>query len=88
MQRVTTALVMVYSDVTNPLLKMKAIGDYTLGVAEVGLASWTAINVAVKVSEGRVYPVLLRNDEQTYRDSRCYCRRIRIGFFLSLPAVL
>lgn len=45
---------------TNPLLKMKAIGDYTLGVAEVGLASWTAINVAVKVSEGRVYPVLLR----------------------------
>ncbi|HFK3472737.1 TPA: DotA/TraY family protein [Klebsiella pneumoniae] len=45
-----------YSDVTNPLLKMKAIGDYTLGVAEVGLASWTAINVAVKVSEGKSLP--------------------------------
>ncbi|WP_259678737.1 DotA/TraY family protein [Enterobacter hormaechei] len=41
-----------YSDVTNPLLKMKAIGDYTMVTAEVGLASWTTINVAMNVADG------------------------------------
>lgn len=42
-----------YSDVTNPLLKMKAVGDYTLGIAETGLAAYTAIKVAVAVSDGK-----------------------------------
>ncbi|HFQ7030029.1 TPA: DotA/TraY family protein [Yersinia enterocolitica] len=41
-----------YSDITNPLLKMKAVGDYTMGTAEIGLASWTAINVAMSVADG------------------------------------
>lgn len=41
-----------YSDVTNPLLKMKAIGDYTMGTAEMGLAAWTALKVALSVADG------------------------------------
>ncbi|PXV70943.1 DotA/TraY family protein [Pantoea sp. PNA 03-3] len=41
-----------YSDVTNPLLKMKAIGDYTMFTAESGLAAWGAVNVAMAVAEG------------------------------------
>lgn len=41
-----------YSDVTNPLLKMKAIGDYTMGSAELGLAAWTTVNVAMNVADG------------------------------------
>lgn len=41
-----------YSDVTNPLLKMKAVGDYTMGSAELGLAAWTTVNVAMSVADG------------------------------------
>ncbi len=41
-----------YSDVTNPLLKMKAIGDYTMFTAESGLAAWGAVNVAMSVADG------------------------------------
>lgn len=41
-----------YSDITNPLLKMKAVGDYTMVAAEGALGIWVAAKAALKASEG------------------------------------
>jgi len=41
-----------YSDVTNPLLKMKAVGDYTMDAADGAIAGWVAAKALLNVSEG------------------------------------
>lgn len=41
-----------YSDVTNPLLKMKAVGDYTMDAADTAIVSWIGINAAKSASGG------------------------------------
>ncbi|EPG3347321.1 DotA/TraY family protein [Proteus mirabilis] len=37
------------TEITNPILKVKEVGDWTMGLAEVGLVTWFGINVGEKV---------------------------------------
>lgn len=41
-----------YSDVTNPLLKMKAVGDYTMDAADAAIVTWIGLNAAKSASGG------------------------------------
>jgi conjugal transfer/type IV secretion protein DotA/TraY len=46
---------------TNPLIKMKNLGDYTLATAEGAVATYTAAKVVVSVANGPNVPALLVN---------------------------
>lgn len=56
-QRLVNALVNVnafagQNGQVNPLIKMKNIGDYTLGIAEAGIAGYTGLKVVTSVTNG------------------------------------
>ncbi|WP_434523820.1 DotA/TraY family protein [Photorhabdus asymbiotica] len=42
------------TELTNPVLKVKEVGDWTIGLSEMGLAAWFGLNVGEKVVKNNI----------------------------------
>ncbi|PHM67988.1 DotA/TraY family protein [Xenorhabdus sp. KJ12.1] len=42
------------TELTNPILKIKEVGDWTMGLSEMGLAAWFGLNVGEKVVKNNI----------------------------------